>query len=194
MKKKLTLSDGSEVILRELQMDDFSRLMTFYRNLPSEDRRFLRIDVTKEDVVRKRLELMQSGIVHRIVALKDDQIIADGALELSTEEWRRNQAEMRVIVSSLFQRKGLGMLMMKELNELAMEMDVSLLVVKMMKPQVGARKITSRLGFRKKRIIPNYVVDMHGTPHDLLIMTRSVKDLWKEMDHLYQKSDWQRCR
>lgn len=194
MKKTLALADGNEVILRKLRVEDLKELMRFYRNLPIEDRRFLRIDVTKEDVVRKRLELMKNGLVHRIVAIKDNQIIADGALEFSTEEWRRNQAEMRVIVSHRFQRKGLGTIMMKELNELAMEKHVELLVVKMMKPQLGARKITSRLGFRKKRIIPNYVVDMHGTPHDLLIMTRKVKDLWKELDHLYQKSDWQRCR
>jgi L-amino acid N-acyltransferase YncA len=194
MKKKMVLSDGKEIVVRELTLQDFDRLMTFYRALPEEDRRFLRVDVTRDDVVKKRLQRMQDGEIYRILAVKDKEIIADGALELSQEEWRKNQAEMRVIVSRPFQRMGLGTLMMKELSDMAMKKEVELLVVKMMKPQMGARKICQRLGFRKKKMIHNYVVDMHGTPHDLLIMTRNVKDLWKDLNHLYQKSDWQRCR
>jgi L-amino acid N-acyltransferase YncA len=194
MKKKMVLSDGLEIVIRDLTMQDFDGLMNFYRSLPEEDRRFLRIDVTKEAIVKKRMERMLSGEISRILAVKEKEIIADGALELSGEEWRKNQAEMRVIVSRPYQRKGLGMLMMKELNDLAVEKDVEMLVVKMMKPQLGARKICHRLGFRKKKIIHNYVVDMHGTPHDLLIMTRKAKDLWRDLNHLYQKSDWQRCR
>ena len=177
MKKKTVLSDGTELIIRELTMEDFDGLMSFYRSLPEEDRRFLRVDVTREDVVKKRLGRMLSGEIYRILAVKDKEIVADGALELSGEEWRKNQAEMRVIVSRPFQRQGLGMVMMKELNDLAMKKGVELLVVKMMKPQTGARKICQRLGFRKQKMIHNYVIDMHGTPHDLLIMTRNVKDL-----------------
>lgn len=194
MKKKFVLSDGTDVVIRKLTMQDFGELLTFYRKLPEEDRRFLRVDVTNQDVVKRRLDRMLNGEIYRIIAVYNKEIIADGALEFSQEEWRKNQAEMRVIVGQQFQRRGLGMIMMKELNELALEKEVKLLVVKMMKPQLGARKICHRLGFRKKNIIHGYVVDMHGDPHDLLIMTRNVMDLYKDLNHLYQKSDWQRCR
>ena len=129
MKKKVVLSDGIELVIRELTMEDFNGLMSFYRSLPEEDRRFLRVDVTRDDVVKKRLERMLSGEIYRILAVKEKEIVADGALELSSEEWRKNQAEMRVIVSRPYQRKGLGMVMMKELNDLAMKRDVELLVV-----------------------------------------------------------------
>jgi L-amino acid N-acyltransferase YncA len=194
MDEKIILFDGMKIVIRELKMQDLSNLLSFYRNLSEEDRRFLRVDVTKKDVVKRRLDRMLNGEIYRIIALKDKEIIADGALELSGEDWRKNQAELRVIVAKSFRRKGLGIFLMKELNDLAVEKDVKLLVIKMMKPQLAARKISQRLGFRKKMIIPRYVVDMHGQPHDLLIMTRNVKDLMKDLNHLYQKSDWQRCR
>lgn len=91
---KLILDDGTAVHFRELRPDDMEILMTFYRALPKEDRRFLRIDVTNRDVVRKRMELMLQGQVFRIVAIKnsDKSIIADGAwisLQKNGERTRR---------------------------------------------------------------------------------------------------------
>jgi len=87
MKKKETLKDGTKVTIKELTSDDLDRLMRFYRSLPEEDRKYLRVDVTDRGVVAKRIKLIKEGDVVRIVALHDDQIVADGALELSEEEW-----------------------------------------------------------------------------------------------------------
>ena len=193
---KLTLDNGTAVHFRNLKPEDLDKLMMFYKALPEEDRRFLRIDVTNRDVVRKRLELMTEGQVVRLVAVRDDDksIIADGALDLSPEDWRKNQAEMRVIVSRDYQRQGLGMFMMKELTEIAHERKVELLVCKMMKEQRSARKICQKLGFRKKQINPGYVVDMFGDHHSLLIMTRKVSDAWGDLKNIYTTSDWRRHR
>ncbi|MBU2438904.1 MAG: hypothetical protein KKC69_07095, partial [Acidobacteria bacterium] len=64
---KLTLDNGTAVHFRNLKPEDLDKLMMFYKALPEEDRRFLRIDVTNRDVVRKRLELMTEGQVVRLV-------------------------------------------------------------------------------------------------------------------------------
>jgi RimJ/RimL family protein N-acetyltransferase len=193
---KLTLEDGTAVHFRELRPEDLDNLMMFYGALPKEDRRFLRIDVTNRDVVRKRMELMLEGQVIRIVAVKDSDksIIADGALDLSPEDWRKNQAEMRVIVARSYQRMGLGMFMMRELTQIAHEHKVELLVCKMMKEQRSARKICQKLGFRKRQVITNYVVDMFGDHHSLLIMTRKVNDALGDLKNLYSNTDWRRSR
>jgi len=42
-------------------------------------------------------------------------VVADGALELEAEEWEQHMAELRLIVAHDFQRKGLGLLMAREL-------------------------------------------------------------------------------
>jgi RimJ/RimL family protein N-acetyltransferase len=193
-KKKETLRDGTKVLIRDLHYEDLDKLMKFYRSLPLDDRVYLKVDVTKRRVVEQRMKLIETSTVFRIVALHDDEIIGDGMFEISKEEWRKHQGELRVIVSRPFQRLGLGMIMMRELHSLAMKMDVEKIVVKMMKPQKGAINICKKLGFHKETTIPNYVWDQAGEPQDLVIMTCKPKDLWSDLEQFYGDSDWRRCR
>ena len=193
-KKKEILKDGTKVIIRDLHFDDLDKLMKFYRSLPIDDRVYLKVDVTKRRVVEQRMKLMEKGTIFRIIALHEGEIVGDGMFEISKEEWRKHQGELRVIVARPFQRKGLGMLMFRELHSLALKKDVDRIVVKMMKPQKGAINICKKLGFHKETIIPNYVWDQADKPQDLVIMTCKPKDLWRELEHFYSDSDWQRCR
>jgi len=194
MEKIETLKDETKVTIRELQIKDLDRLMKFYSGLPLEDRKYLRIDVTNRGVVQQRIELTKEGNVFRLIALHNDEIVADGALELSGEEWRKHQGELRVIVARPFQHKGLGMIMVRELYFLAVEKNVDQAVVKMMRPQVAAQRIFRKLGFREELLIPDYVRDIAGKKQDLIIMVCNIKELWKELEHFYSDSDWQRCR
>lgn len=195
MKKKTEiLKDGTKVIIRGLHSDDLDQLMKFYRSLPVEDRFYLKVDVTKRKVVKQRIGFLETDKVFRIVALHGNDIIADGALERSQEEWIKHQGELRVIVAKKFQRKGLGMIMMRELYFLALKKNIEKIVAKIMKPQVAAQNICKKLGFHKETIIPGYVKDQAGEPQDLVIMTSNIKNLWEELEHFYSDSDWQRCR
>jgi len=193
-KKKEILKDGTKVIIRDLHKGDLDKLMKFYRSLPLDDRVYLKVDVTKRKVVEERMKMIEEGTIFRIIALCDDEIISDGMFEISKEVWRKHQGELRVIVARPFQRKGLGMLMFRELHSLALKKDIDKIVVKMMKPQKGAINICRKLGFHKESIIPNYVWDQADKPQDLVIMSCKPKDLWKELEHFYSDSDWQRCR
>jgi len=194
MEKIEALKDGTKVTIRELQAKDLDRLMKFYSALPPEDRKYLRIDVTNREVVQQRIEQAKKSNVFRLIAVQDDEIIADGALELSGEEWRKHQGELRVIVARPFQHKGLGMIMVRELYFLAVEKNVDQVIVKMMRPQIAAQRIFRKLGFREELLIPDYVRDMAGKKQDLVIMVCDIKELWKELEHFYTDSDWQRCR
>lgn len=194
MEKKETLKDETKVVIRELHINDLDKLMKFFSALPPEDRKYLRIDVTNREIVEERIKLIKTAKVFRLVALSDDKIIADGALELSLEGWREHQGELRVIVARPFQHKGLGMIMVRELYFIAVEKKVEQVVVKMMRPQIAAKRIFRKLGFREEHLIPDYVRDMSGEKQDLIIMTCNTKDLWNELEHVYSDSDWQRCR
>lgn len=194
MDKTETLKDGTTVLIRNLTINDLDKMMKFYRSLPGEERKYLKVDVTNRDVVAQRIRLIEQGNVFRIIALVGDDVVADGALELPSEEWKRHQGELRVIVATPFQRKGLGTLMMRELYFLAAEKNVEKVVAKIMRPQVAARTICRKLGFREEHLLPDYVKDISGETQDLIIMTCNLKDLWKEIEHIYSDSDWERCR
>jgi len=194
MEKAEKLKDGREVTIRRLALYDLDRLMSFYQKLPLEDRKYLKFDVTNRNVVARRLKRIETGDDIRVIALLNDEIIASGALELSGEQWSKHQGEIRVIIARDFQHEGLGTLIIRELYFIAIQNNVETIVARMMRPQVNAQKIFRKLGFREEMLLPDFVKDIEGAPQDMIIMTCSVKNLWKELDHLFSESDWQRCR
>lgn len=188
------LKDGSEVLIRPMVDDDLERSLEFFRSLRKDDRAYLRVDVTKREVVERRIQAIQSGTVKRLVALADDRIVADGALELGGSGWREHMGEIRLIVAPAWQRKGLGMLMARGLYRLAATSGVETVVAKMMRPQMSARSIFHRLGFREQATLRDYVKDISGGKQDLIVMHCDLEALWQELEDLMSESDWQRVR
>lgn len=86
------------------------------------------------------------------------------------------------------------MIMIRELYMLAVQHKVEKVVAKMMRPQLAARKIFRKLGFREELFLPDYVQDQDNKEQDLVIMTCDTKDLWNELEFFYKSSDWMRCR
>lgn len=194
MEKVVHLMDGTELLIRPLSKEDGDRSFAFFQALPEEDRRFLRHDVTKRSNVDRRIKEIGFGNVERIVGVIGDEIVADGALELSGGEWTSHVGEFRLIVARGYQRKGLGMLMARELYTLATSHKVEQILVRMAAPQVGARKIFSRLGFREETVIPEMVKDRTGEMQDMVVMRCDLKAMWQELENFFAHSDWQRTR
>ena len=192
--KSVYLKDGTEVSIRPLTKEDLDKSLAFFQGLPEEDRKYLRVDVSKRDVVERRIRQIGSGRVERLVALVNDEIVADGALELAGHDWAAHVGELRLIVSHRFQRKGLGMVMARELYALAASHKLEQIVVSMARPQVAARSIFRRLGFREEVTLPGHVKDLSGSSQDLILMRCDLEALWQELETFFADSDWQRTR
>ncbi|MBM3294782.1 MAG: GNAT family N-acetyltransferase [Candidatus Aminicenantes bacterium] len=194
MDKSEKLKDGTEVTILKIGPNELDKLMEFYTALPIEDRKYLKFDVTDRKAVACRLRRVDTGEDIRIAAVHGGLIVASGALELSGEAWSRHQGEIRVMVARPFQQRGLGSIMIRELYFIAVQNKIETIVARMMRPQTGAQKIFRRLGFREQSFLPDFVKDIKGDPQDLIVMSCSVADLWKELDAVFSSSDWQRCR
>ncbi len=194
MEKKAKLKDGSEVLIRELKKNDLDKSLAFFRALPKEDRAYLRVDVTKRDVVERRINAMESEEVSRLVAIVDGEIVADGSLEREHQEWKKHIAELRLIVAHPYQRKGLGLLMARELFALGASKKVEEILVRIMAPQVGALSIFKRLGFHQDAVLHDYVKDIDGEKHDLILMRCDLESLWRKLGDFITDFDWQRTR
>ena len=194
MEKTVALKDGTEVTIRDMAPGDVQRSFDFFAELPKEDRKYLRVDVTRWEFVERRIDDIDPLRVRRLVVIHDDTIVADGALELQGHGWGDNIAEIRLIVSHEFQRRGLGLLLARELYFLAAEAKVDRIVARMMRPQVGAQRIMRRLGFHDEFLIPEHVRDQDGNWQDLIIMRCNLEDLWREMEGVFEGSDirWHR--
>lgn len=194
MKKNVKLKDGTEIVLRQLKKKDRNRLTVFFRSLPKEDRIYLRVDITDKETIKQIIKSSKLGESKRIIALDNDNIIAAGLLELEKRKWKKHFGEIRLLVSKSYRRKGLGMLLARELYLLAISEKVEDIIVKMMKPQVAAIDIFKRMGFKEEAVLPDYVKDLEGTKRDLIIMRCDVHEMWKELEEYLADSDWQRTR
>ena len=192
--KTVVLRNGRQVTIREIRPDDTDRSFAFFSELPEEDRRYLRVDVTRREVVEARSRDVDAGRVVRLVAVAGDEIIADGSLEVAGHGWGENIAELRLIVARPYQRLGMGALLARELFFIAAERKVDRVVARVMGPQEGARQILRRLGFKDEFLIPAHVRDRNGNWQDLIIMRCNLEDLWVEMEGLLEGSDlrWHR--
>ena len=192
--RKVELNDGTGVVIRRMTADDLEASYSFFRALPDEDRVYLRHDIYSRDLVMTRIRSMESGSVKRRVALVGDRIVADAGLELERRDWKKHVAEMRLIVAREYQRKGLGLLMARELYSVAAEAKVEQIITKMMGPQVAARSIFRELGFREETVLPDYVKDAKGKKQDLILMRCDLAALWRELEDFVATADWQRMR
>jgi L-amino acid N-acyltransferase YncA len=191
MLKHELLKDGVDLLIRDMDpKQDFEALMKFYNDLPVEDRRYLRIDVTNRKTMEQRIKLMDFGYHFRVLALSGDEIVGKGVLELPFEEWRRHQGELRVIIARPFQHRGLGMLLMRELYKLALRKNVETVTVWVMKPQAAALNLARKMGFHDQSILPDYVKDQTGEMQDLYILKAKIADLTNEIDRIFGATDW----
>lgn len=184
------LKDGTAVEIRQPTLDDLERSARFFGSLPPDDRRYLRLDVTNRDIVERRIRQAVEGHVFRLVALDGEEIVADGALEISSEGWHKHHGEIRVIVARSHQRKRLGALMIQEIFREAHQRNVEKVIAKMAGPQISARKIFERLGFRVEATLPDYVKDSDGTLHPLIVMTCGLDEFSREMRDFYKPGNW----
>ncbi|MFC2139314.1 GNAT family N-acetyltransferase [Bacteroidota bacterium] len=189
MEKKVKLKDGTEITIRPITMDDLDKSHEFFLALPEEDRAYLRVDVTKREVVQRRIKDMEIMNIKRIIALHNDNIIANAALEIGSHGWEGHIGELRLIVSKDFQRKGLGVIMANELYSYATREKVEEMVIKIMKPQLAARKIFERLGFKEDVTLKDYVKDISGQRRDLVIFRCNLADLWQELEDYFHETD-----
>ncbi len=192
--KTYKLKDGKEIIVREMTDNDLEASLRFFQSFPSNELKYFRTDVTKKENVKKRIDLIKTGLVHRIIALYNNEIIADGALELSPFEWEKHIGEIRIFIHPNYRRKGLGMIIARELYFIASAEKLEKIIARMMRTQEDAIKIFRKLGFHHEIVLDDFVKDRAGHPQDLIIMSVNIKELWEEMETYFLHSDMQRHR
>ncbi|MCP4582989.1 MAG: GNAT family N-acetyltransferase [candidate division Zixibacteria bacterium] len=194
MQKKLMLKKGAEVEIRPLTVADLDMSLEFFRELPEEDREYLRVDVTNKEIVENRIRSINQHKIIRLIAIANGKIVADGSLESESHTWKEHIAELRMIVARPYQRMGLGTLMSRELFALAASKNVEEIMVKFAKPQAGIEDTFKKLGFRQEAVLHNYVTDIKGKKHDLILMRCELESLWQKLEHFIAEADWQRSR
>lgn len=187
--KKKTLKDNTEIILRPMVKEDKDKLFHFFTSLTTDDRLFLKDDVTKEEVIKAWADNIDYSKVLPILAIADNnKIVGDATLHRTNFGWSRHTGEIRMVITSSYQKKGLGTVLARELVDHAVSFGLDIITAQMAAKQISAINAFKKLGFVQEAILKNHVMDLRGEKSNLVIMSNDVSQLWKKMEEMLM--DW----
>ena len=190
--KTAKIKDGTSVVIRPVTQKDGPALLAFFKKLPNDDRLFLKEDVTNKEVIDRWIADLDYEKVLPLIAVKDSSIVGDATLHFNKYGWHRHMAEIRCVVAKEYQQKGVGVTLMRELLSHADQKGVDKIRAEMMDIQASAQTAFQKLGFKKAAELKNFVVDIKGKTHNLIIMVNDVSELWRKMEDLLLYYDTRR--
>lgn len=185
--KSVSLRNGQQVLLRQMQVEDESRLNEFFSQLTPEDRLYLKEDVTDPAVIHRWVENLDFERVIPILAFLDDRIIGDASLHRNRFGWSKHVGELRMVIHPKYQGLGLGSRLAREMFFLALKLRLEKVMVQMPEEQVSAVQVFTRLGFHQEAILKKQVVDTKGYKHNLVIMSQNINEFWNRLQDLFDE-------
>ena len=185
-----SLKDGTSVTIREMAPGDEGRSLRFFQSLPRRERQYLRMDVTRPENIRSRMNPGPFKKCTRLVAEKDGQFLADATICQNVKGWRRHVAEIRCIIHPEWQQKGLGKRLIFELFQRILQEKTEMIVCEVLPTQEAAIKVLEKLGFRRSMVRSGHVKDLNGERQDLYIYTLDVGRLWDTLSHYFEMVDY----
>lgn len=171
------LKDRSQVIVRDLTVDDVEESYEFFKSFSEERRRYFRSDVTVFEYIRERILETENGHIIRRVAILDGKFVGDASLEIATKGWKSGEAQLRLVISPECEGKEVQFILAKDLYDVAHEKHLNKIIAKFMRPQENLMHIYSELGFHMEGVLPDYLVDQTGHEQDMVVMIATLEDM-----------------
>jgi len=174
-RKEGVLKDGTKVLLRPMVREDRDKLMDFFSRVSDLDRQFLRSDVHDPKVIDTWVNNIDYKKVFPLLAEVNGRIVGDATLHMRRAGWKRHLGNVRVVVASDFQGRGLGTLLINEIAELAGEFGLEKLVSEIYFNSPAAINAFKRAGFGVKAVFEDLVKDLYGNNIDMIVMVCDVE-------------------
>jgi L-amino acid N-acyltransferase YncA len=171
--KKVTLRDGTNITLRPMTKEDAESLLQFFLAVPESERWFLKEDVTSPRTIQRWADDLDYKRSLPILALTDDgRLVADAVLIRRRGGSRSHIGEFRVVVADDFRHRGLGVMLIREVCDIANDAGLEKVFAEMV---VGAEddaiNASEWLGFYKVATLEGLAKDQQGRDCDVVLMT-----------------------
>ena len=175
----VTLGDGTRVLLRLLDRGDQNRLQAMFDVVGDDDLQFMRDNVRDSTVTQRWVDGLDYGQVVPLVAVVNDEIVGDATLHLGQGP-QRHTAEVRIFLSKPYRQRGLGVLMLTSLIDIAKKLNLHLLTAEVIADRTPVIRAFRGLGFQLQTTLPDYFLMPDGETLDvallILPLVRTVTD------------------
>ena len=173
--KKVSLKDGTKILLRPMVPTDNEALYEFFKAVSEEEARYLRDDVKSRLLIESWAKNLDYSRTLPILALKGDLIIADATINRRQFGWKWHLGTVRIFVHNDYRNLGLGEIMVDELVRIAYRLGIEKLVLEIPDTNTAVINTFTKVGFHRAALIPNMVKDRQNMPVDLAVMMRDIK-------------------
>lgn len=180
--KEIIVRPGKAVTIRPLVKEDAPELLKLFQRVPGYDRFYLKDEVTSQTVIEGWCENIDIKRVLPIVAVADEEIIAEGTLHRKRHPARRHVGEIRIVVDPRYRGRGVGTHLIYYLLELAYAQQIERVLFELVSEhEEPAHRVAQEVGFRPVAVLRDHVRDITGLSHDLILMELDLKS-WYDVD------------
>lgn len=180
VKRKFPWTDkveGREITFRLMSAEDRERVLQFSQSLPEDDLIFLRMDISRPEVVDEWLQRIANRRTLTVLAFNEsNDVIGYASLHHNELLWTRHLGEIRLFVRREYRTIGLGKRLLNEMLQIASQQHLTRLIVNIPRDQPYVRQMLERMGFQVEALLTDWLMARDGRMHDLLIMSHHVDD------------------
>jgi ribosomal protein S18 acetylase RimI-like enzyme len=169
------------VRIRRLESGDSGELRAFLNRIPAADRNFFKEDVLDAATVDSWL---RDGRGRRALALDDEGQVVGYAAVLSASGWSRHVGEIRLVVDPAARRRGVGQSLARWAVLEGARLGLSKVFVEVVADQEPAIVMFQQFGFVGGGLLKDHILDRHGKPRDLVILSMNLADSYSAMASL----------
>ena len=179
--KEIVLKDGSEIILKPLAQDAQNALLAFFKELPIENRWYLKEDPTDPAVIQKWADNQELGKTFCVLAWHNDKVVAHASLLRWLRGGRKHLGRLRLMVATDYRQKQLGTWLIFDMIRRAMELGLEKLrtdfIIGLEDMAINAVK---KLDFVSEGMLKDYFRDDDGNYYDYQIMVKQLHSEWSD--------------
>jgi RimJ/RimL family protein N-acetyltransferase len=168
---KTTSILDTEYVFRLMTAKDRAVMADFVQSLSENDLLFVRRDVGQPEAIDSWLQDLEQDRAITILAEDKGRVAGYGTLHYNQLYWNRHIAEIRVLVSAAYRKRGVGKALAKELIGLARNLQLAKVVAYMPFTDKQARVVMEGIGFKPEAVLADWVKTRDDRTHDLLIMS-----------------------
>ena len=184
------LGDGRDLRIRRPDIDsDQSRMIEFFSKLPRSLRNYLRYNVTKPELLRRRLSMVDERDHFRLIAEIDGKVVGDGSMDREPFGWTHHIAHVRTVVDPEFKSLGIDTLLLRRLVEFGKECGVDRFFSEVIKEHTEMIRTLENEGFVMELTLKDYAKDIKGRLRDVVVMSNDQTTVWKRLEEHIEELD-----
>lgn len=154
-----------------LDVDD---VWAFFQRVPERDRTFVKEPVTDPATVRSWVDDTRAL---RSIARTDGTVVGYVAV-IPGVGWSRHVGELRLVVDPAARRQGIGQQLARHALRVALDADLTKVVVDVVAVQESTIALFTQLGFRAEALLEDHVQDPDGNYSDLIVLANRTDIDW----------------